>query len=155
MSHHSSKQTINIIRDTHPCKPYSGRCALATQASANCDEALQVNWVAYRRNQTSEYSISSEEELYFFLCWPSLQTFSLPCFENLSSKKYLCSIFILMPSFLFSPGLLIDFFIQFLFEWDFQGCSPPTASAGFTLVIITRRCCSIADGLLYLGQLRH
>lgn len=92
----------------------------------------------------------------FSLCWPSSQTSSLPCFENLSSKKYLCSIFILMPSFLFSPGLLIDFLIQYLFEWDFQGCSPPTESAGLTLVIITRRWCSINDILLvYVGQLRH
>lgn len=85
-----------------------------------------------------------------------MQTLSLPRFEILSSKKYLCSIFILMASFLFSPGLLIDFLIQFLFEWDFQGCPPPTASAGFTLVIITRRGYSITDvPLVYLGQLRH
>lgn len=34
-----------------------------------------------------------------------------------------------MPSFVFSSGLLIDFLIQYLFEWDFQGSPPPTASA--------------------------
>lgn len=44
-----------------------------------------------------------------------------------------------MPSFLFSPGLLIDFLIQYLLEWDFQGCFPPTASAGVTLVSIKDR----------------
>lgn len=36
-----------------------------------------------------------------------------------------------MPSFLFSPGLPIDFFIHCLFEWDFQGCSPPPAVQDF------------------------
>lgn len=60
-----------------------------------------------------------------------------------------------MPSFLFSPGLLIDFRIQYLLEWDFQGCSPPTASAGVTLVIITRQWCSIAGVLIYWGQIRN
>lgn len=68
------------------------------------------------------------------LFYSLLQTPSLPCFEKLSSKKYLCSIFILMPSFLFSSGLLIDFLIQYFFDWDFQGCSLPNASAAFTAV---------------------
>lgn len=103
----------------------------------------------------SNLRIQYDKEHYFSLCWLLLQTFSLPCFENLSSKKFLCSIFILMPSFLFSPGLLIDFLIQYLFEWDFQGCSPPTASAGVTLVIISRQWCSITDVIVYWGQLKH
>lgn len=55
-----------------------------------------------------------------------------------------------MPSFLFSPVLLIDFLIQYLFEWDFQGSS----SAGVSLVIITRRWCGITEfPHIYMGQL--
>lgn len=32
-----------------------------------------------------------------------------------------------MPSFLFNPALPIDFLLQYLLEWDFQGRSPPSA----------------------------
>lgn len=59
-----------------------------------------------------------------------------------------------MPSFLFSPVLLIDFLIQYLFEWDFQGSSSHTPTAGVSLVIITRRWCGITEfPHFYMGQL--
>lgn len=59
-----------------------------------------------------------------------------------------------MPSFLFSPVLFIDFLIQYLFEWDFQGSSSHTPTAGVSLVIITRRWCGITEfPHIYMGQL--
>lgn len=103
-----------------------------------CDQHGSPAWVT---NMGHRHELSGRWEPRPECCrrtlfWSSLQTLSLPCFEKLSSKKYLCSIFILMPSFLFCSGLLTDFLIQYFFDWDFQGCSPLNATAACTVVAV-------------------
>lgn len=64
---------------------------------------------------------------FFFVYFLSPQTF----FFYAALKSVLCSIFIVMPSFLFNTGLPLNFLLQCLLEWDFRGRPPPTTSAEF------------------------
>lgn len=90
----------------------------------------------------------------FSLCWPSLQTFSLLCFEKSVLQKV--SLFYFYPNALIfiQSGPSHRFPYSVLFEWDFQGSSSHTPTAGVSLVIITRRWCGITEfPHIYMGQL--